>query len=343
MTRSKYLIYLIDTAGQGANTSIVMMPVYEDQSQYNLIHLQIRDLIERYENSRVTSKYILKLILSFLVIAVAFVFYNLHSFFIILSIPLIGWSQHLLFIFVHDGSHQMISKSKIVNNMISEFAAILLMMEFQTFKYNHFAHHLYYNTDRDAELTVRSALGFPKSFCLEVTRAQFLYLHLRYLIGFGCVEFFYYIKIALQNSFRLIGMGRLSRGIRFPAYIMLWASVIVFLDIQGKFIWLWMFAYTFVFLPLNRVRELYEHYLVDDSEVYISRNLSFSVVDYCFVPVNNWHLMHHLFPRIPSLVLNHFYRELSKLLSVPSQMHPRKSLLWPPGQSVIKQIYDTLR
>src|ERR1700686_3318166 len=70
----------------------------------------------------------------------------------LLAIAIIGARQHALLILMHDGVHYRLFRNRWLNDWVTE---ILLawpnLISARAYRRNHFAHHLYLNTDKDPD------------------------------------------------------------------------------------------------------------------------------------------------------------------------------------------------
>lgn len=232
----------------------------------------------------------------------------------IISIFIIASRQHALFILMHEGAHQRLSKNSTLNEFLSDFfAAYPLFIKTNGYRLNHLAHHKYLNTDSDPDWVRK---GKSPDWTFPKEKEKFGWLLFRNLVGFGIIEMFMTVivlsDIRFTDFLKNIRKTYLTHLLRLSYYSILALTVTGF-DLWIEFVCFWLVPY-FVLLPLfNRVRSIAEHFgLKNEHSLNQSRNVRGSrLQNFFFGPHQvNFHLDHHLFPSVP------FYNlpELNKVL-----------------------------
>ena len=107
--------------------------------------------------------------------------------FYLLAVAFLGARQHALLILMHDGVHYRLFRNRWLNDWVTEMLlAWPNLISARAYRRNHFAHHLYLNTDKDPDWARKQEnpdWSFPKGW------KYLLRLLVRDLSGLGAIAF----------------------------------------------------------------------------------------------------------------------------------------------------------
>ncbi|CAM5539877.1 guanitoxin biosynthesis L-arginine gamma (S) hydroxylase [Alcaligenes phenolicus] len=216
-----------------------------------------------------------------------------------LSILVIGSRQRALATLLHESSHLVLAKNRILNRAIGTFfSGCLVFQTWDSYKKSHVLdHHIFLgNKHRDPDYSYyissgvynkHTRLGFYLNFFIKPIFQINFFENLRYLIGHRLLKnlsgFDLFSMLLSLFVFGAIG-----------TYFVGWYFFLLY----------WLLPYLTVFQTISWFIETAEHYpLVGKAEVdlYASRNRFGNVVENFFTGIHNerFHLVHHLFPAIP--------------------------------------------
>jgi fatty acid desaturase len=221
------------------------------------------------------------------------------------AVFIIGTRQHALGVLTHEAAHYRLFRHRALNDVVSDFLlAFPSGISTNVYRRHHFEHHKYVNTDKDPNIQlVRDDEDWlwPK-FPWECAK-----IFARDLIGMN----FLYIASQIWSWSPLPALfGTADQRWRLGPWehlrlFVFAAGLAAALTLAGG----WKFFFLLWIVPactsltfINRVRNLAEHYGVENEhELNASRHVSPSWWErLVFAPCNiNYHLEHHLFPSVP--------------------------------------------
>ena len=215
----------------------------------------------------------------------------------LLAVAFLGARQHALLILMHDGVHYRLFRNRRLNDWVTE---VLLawpnLISARAYRKNHFAHHLYLNTDRDPDWVRRQGdpdWSFPKGWS-DLSR-----LLLRDLSGLGAIAF---LRIARSVLSKDTGIGKGVTYLRYGFYLAI-ALILVWASAVELFILYWFVPMFTWLIFIFRVRSIAEHSAIQGrySAYASTRTTCASLIERIFVaPKNvNYHIEHHLYPSVP--------------------------------------------
>ena len=219
--------------------------------------------------------------------------------FYLLAVAFLGARQHALLILMHDGVHYRLFRNRWLNDWVTE---ILLawpnLISARAYRRNHFAHHLYLNTDKDpdwARKQENSDWSFPKGW------NYLLRLLVRDLSGLGAIAF---LRTVRSVSARDMNVGKGFTYSRYGFYLAI-ALILIRANAVELFILYWCIPMFTWLMFIFRVRSIAEHSAINQPNANAAtRTTCASLIERVFVaPKNvNYHIEHHLYPSVP------FYR-----------------------------------
>ncbi len=219
--------------------------------------------------------------------------------FYLLAVAFVGARQHALLILMHDGVHYRLFRNRWLNDWVTE---ILLawpnLISARAYRRNHFAHHLYLNTDKDPDWARKQENPdwlFPKGW------NYLLCLLVRDLSGLGAIVF---LKTVRSVS---AGDTSVGKGFTYSRYGFYFAigSILIWANAVGLFILYWCVPMFTWLMFIFRLRSIAEHSAINHhNENAATRTTCASLIERVFIaPKNvNYHIEHHLYPSVP------FYR-----------------------------------
>jgi fatty acid desaturase len=215
------------------------------------------------------------------------------------AVVFVGARQHALLILMHDGVHYRLFRNRWLNDWVTE---ILLawpnLISARAYRRNHFAHHLYLNTDKDPDWARKREnpdWSFPKGW------NYLLRLLLRDLSGLGAIVF---LKTVRSVSAGDTSVGKGFTYSRYGFYFAI-ASILIWANVVGLFILYWCVPMFTWLMFIFRLRSIAEHSAINyHNENAATRTTCASLIERVFIaPKNvNYHIEHHLYPSVP------FYR-----------------------------------
>jgi fatty acid desaturase len=215
------------------------------------------------------------------------------------AVVFVGARQHALLILMHDGVHYRLFRNRWLNDWVTE---ILLawpnLISARAYRRNHFAHHLYLNTDKDPDWARKREnpdWSFPKGW------NYLLRLLFRDLSGLGAIVF---LKTVRSVSAGDTSVGKGFTYSRYGFYFAI-ASILIWANVVGLFILYWCVPMFTWLMFIFRLRSIAEHSAINyHNENAATRTTCASLIERVFIaPKNvNYHIEHHLYPSVP------FYR-----------------------------------
>lgn len=244
------------------------------------------------------------------------------------AVLVIGSRQHALGVLAHDGSHHLVSRNKVVNDLLSDlFAAYPLGFTTAGFRSTHLKHHAFLETDRDpSKVTIER---FPDDWTFPMSRRGLARLVARDLSGLSQAESGTLLKYLWE-----IPGGRAPHIIRLLAYHVAIVVAAVVSGLIWLYLLLWVLPLFTVAIAFYRIRAIAEHsgldthavrYLDDHADplsatrttVPRSRLAGFVMAPYHI----SYHIEHHLYPAVPVFELRRLHRQLQEHPTYTAQAH----------------------
>jgi fatty acid desaturase len=256
-----------------------------------------------------------------------------------LSILIIGSRMRAFDNLMHEASHALLFKNRVLNRWIgSLFAAYPVFTSYSTYCKSHFSHHKYlWDTEKDPDTKRYELVGLDKPqedpwkfLFAHVVKPIFL-LHVpKYIYGTICVNLF-----SKDESLT-------EKWSRFLYWIVIIGSSILF-DFWMDLILFWFVPLLTTFQVLRYWAEMAEHSGLKSTNLLLSSRNTFGnpIERFLIHPHHdNYHLVHHLFPAVPHYNLRKAHLILMELPEYREAHHCSgyfKSLL-PGVRSVIEDI-----
>lgn len=239
------------------------------------------------------------------------------------SIILIANRQLGISILMHDASHHLLFKSKVLNLWVGRvFCGAPVIADLDSYRTYHLQHHKKAGTKNDPD--------YPNYQIYPVSKASFIRKVLRdlsgltglknlyglYLMnaGFLNYDFVYKSNGSPRHKLSIVkAASNLFKGLWLPilSNVLLW--LVLFSLGHGVLYWLWVIAYLTVYQLFLRIRNAAEHAAVPDllssdpfqhARTTVARWWERLTVAPNYV---NYHLEHHLRPTIPCYRLRQFH------------------------------------
>lgn len=257
----------------------------------------------------------------------------------IIAIVVIGAQQHALLILAHESVHYRLTRSKKMNDLISNlFAAYPIFFCTQGYRINHLAHHRELNSLDDPDWARKTPLWewqFPKSRSDLVKMMGLVLLTSWYkMIHLFC-------QLSILN-YRAAATSITQRNwlITKLGYYGCLLTCLYLTSGWGFFALYWLVPYFLVMPVLERVRSISEHFALSYADDFNqTRNvLSSGLEAFFFGPHNiRYHLDHHLFPTVPQYNLPQLHAYLMTFPDYARSAHQNNSYLFG-RQSVLQDI-----
>jgi fatty acid desaturase len=217
-----------------------------------------------------------------------------------LALLTIGSRQRALATLLHESAHQTLAKNKSLNLMLGTFCSGYLIFQQSTaYKESHcLNHHCHLgNPDRDPDLKFYLSRGLYQ----PLSRKKFLDKHI--LQPLVCLQTPSYLVYLVRH--RLLSP---ANDLRESSIVLgYWGLILITAIWSGcwdKLILFWFIPYLTTFQVLGWFIEMSEHYpLLGNStiDLYLSRNRFSPWYEAFFTSMHgeNFHLVHHLLPKIP--------------------------------------------
>jgi fatty acid desaturase len=231
------------------------------------------------------------------VIAAAFVAIYFYPLLLPIAILLIGNRQHALAVLGHDGSHFTLSKSRRVNDTLSNLlAAWPLCLTTSGYRALHLQHHKNTGSKKDPELAHRAARS--PQWDLPLPRRRIIKYCLQDLCGRSLADFIIIVSFSKpENKRELVPLIAMH-------------GVFILFALSSGLWWiamLWYFCLATSFMMFFRLRTVLEHLGTGETH---RINLSWWQRQ-VLAPHNIWyHWEHHKYPAVPC----HLLPEVRKLL-----------------------------
>lgn len=213
---------------------------------------------------------------------------------------------HGISLFTHEAVHSVLSQSRIINNVLGAICAWPVLQNFSAYKVLHLRHHKFLGIEGDpdhyANYTRWSWMVFIMNW-------------LRLLVGYPV-----YIVMIPILGFRQGRAGdRLWIAVETGAVLCIGAAI-YFSPVPGTYI---LYGWLLPMILINsfvNVRGMSQHTLLPEPNdpVLGSRTILSNPITRYFMCNENYHLEHHLFPRVPWYRLPALHRELNADLKAKS-------------------------
>ena len=220
-----------------------------------------------------------------------------------LSVIAIGAKQRGLKVINHMGTHKAIAKNPYLNYLISTvFAAWLVLESFSGYDDTHNSlengHHPNLGTEKDVDYMAIVALGLYGEGCHAENIRKFLWL--LPLKSFG------YMTLLLKNCLVNPQEKSTERAIRL-SYLISLLAILIWAGLGLPILVYWFVPLFTSAIWLGMIIQLTQHYPLLDSQqhetydIHLSRNRildplsNFLIGSHC----EGYHLIHHLYPKLP--------------------------------------------
>ncbi len=238
------------------------------------------------------------------------------------AVVIIGSRMMAFGTLAHDGSHWLLHKNKLLNDVVAEvFASSPVFVSLHDYRRDHLIHHKYLRSEFDTEMPLfeYTEYHFPKKplrmaliFFLDITGINFIYYFIRkFSKGSKAINFNNSVQQeAIQRT------GRSNKLIRYMVYAAIIALSIVF-NFWLLILMYWIVPFITWFAFTMRMRMIAEHFQVPATAQYKSRTTVTNFLEGFFISPHNlsYHIEHHLYPSIPCYRL----REVHELMKQTPQ------------------------
>jgi fatty acid desaturase len=215
------------------------------------------------------------------------------------AIVVIATRQHALAVLMHDASHHLLHRNKMINDIVSNLClSFPLFISTDRYRRHHLRHHRYLNSDLDPD---RNDSVLPES-----RKALMLQLAAD-LLGVGAVgalttmSYFSVLDAMFKPLSAADGLPRLEKCLAFPFFISI-PIIVIASGVWWQALIFWIVPMLTALPPILRLRALAEHGACSDAhQLDSARTVDASLVErLLFAPCNvNYHLEHHLYPSVP--------------------------------------------
>lgn len=229
----------------------------------------------------------------------------------LLTIPIIGARQHALYAVAHEAVHHGLAKNRKVNDWIGQIIGWMFLLDFQTYRRSHLAHHWHLNTPGDPDWARYNAPGAPlaKEYKFPTSPWRVASLLIGDLLGLRA-----YQLIAVVRRYTTANAGGKAVSVSKTrksgnSAIVFYALMIALIYVIGwkPFVLYWVIP-IFTWAKMNlRLRLIAEHYAVFGEDG--SRSVETNWLERFFLWPHNtsFHAQHHAYPgvrffRLPLLV-----------------------------------------
>lgn len=218
--------------------------------------------------------------------------------------PLAAIGLHNLALLGHEGTHFNLAKNKMASSLLGTMLASLVPLHFNTgFALSHAAHHVHANTEQDPDLALFGAYRGLWSRLFQARRAATLaYFRGTVAAAFSTGESLHLAGLTARQMKLLARFNLAISALVLGAYAAAaWKLGMVF---AGFFAVTYALAYL-----LSAVRPYLEHAGSDEEKYTKARTFSSRLLDFAFGGIN-YHLAHHLYPRVPAYRIAAFQKWL---------------------------------
>jgi fatty acid desaturase len=203
---------------------------------------------------------------------------------------LLGYLWMSIVTFMHDATHNTLFRRRWVNSAFGIVAMIPVGVSFVAFRKDHLEHHRHNRSPRD-----------PDAFTMGRRGVADMVLFYAYMVAGALLSFLHFNVLYPIRSFdrREWAMHLFETALKVAACVALvyWARSY---DILQKTLALWLIP-IFIFSLFNSVRFIAEHYNTpwDQGQLLGTRTIRSNPVHAFFWNNINWHIGHHIYPRVP--------------------------------------------
>lgn len=271
--------------------------------------------INNFSNSIVVLRVYFFWILSIYTIPI---FYNKFGFLgLLVSCIFIGVTSYKFQFIIHEACHSNLFTNKAANEIIGNLSASLFGMSLKSYRDTHFLHHKYSNTINDPQFN--DALGEKNENLKKNIFLKFIFLPLIF------EKFFLFLKrevsLNLKNIFNNKNKkNNINFNYLFYLSIIINLLIVYYIYLStNKNIYLILIYHasiSTISLFLARIRTLAEHQYFDQGKTpkeFVISHKKNLVDKLFFSDLNfNYHLEHHIFPRMPYKNLKKFSEKYAK-------------------------------
>ena len=240
---------------------------------------------------------------------------------ILIGIILMGVTSYKFQFLIHEACHRNLFTKQKINEFIGNLSASLFGMSLKSYRETHFLHHKHSNTINDPQFN--DALGKKNSNLKKMDFVRFIFSPLY------CSKFFLFIRRELKSNLKIIDIKNNKKNINLFFWfliISLFLNLLIIFFIYfytGQNILL-AFSYHLslatISLFLARIRTLAEHQYFHQASTpkkfVVSHKPNFFEKLFFYDLNFNYHLEHHIFPKIPHKNLKFFSEKYVKNLHV---------------------------
>ena len=203
---------------------------------------------------------------------------------------LLGYLWMSIVTFMHDATHHTLFRRRWFNDAFGIVAMIPVGVSFVAFRKDHLEHHRHNRSPRD-----------PDAFTMGRRGIADMLLFYAYMVAGALLSFLHFNVLYPIRSFdrREWAMHLFETALKVATCVGLvyWALAH---DTLGKTLALWLIP-IFIFSLFNSVRFIAEHYNTpwDQGQLLGTRTISSNPVHAFFWNNINWHIGHHIYPRVP--------------------------------------------
>ena len=213
-------------------------------------------------------------------------FFKEIFFLLIIGILFMGLAVNSLGVLIHEGLHGLLARDSRINHLISFLVGLPILISATAYQVTHTNHHLELGKKLDyGTYKQHSSSNWLISFAylLQVSFGSIIYMFLVPLLGFSSARLRSRIFIIIEYLFIVIFFSVFFSSVSVTSILLFW------------------FIPLFIMNVLTNIRGVASHALGDIGDIYLSSRTiaTHDLVSFMFLH-ENYHLEHHLFPRIPS-------------------------------------------
>ena len=205
---------------------------------------------------------------------------------VIIGIIVMGTAFNSLAIFIHEGLHGLLSTNPKINHFLSFLVGVPIMMSATAYQTTHFDHH--YELGKKPDYS---------TYRQHVKKSVFVWLMYFAQLMLGCILYILFIPfLAFKTASR---KSRLFIFLEYIVIVIIWIALFKYVSITILLLY-WLFPLILMNF-LTNIRGLAAHSMGDTENIYLSSRTvkSSRFVSFLFL-YENYHLAHHIFPRVPS-------------------------------------------
>lgn len=219
----------------------------------------------------------------------------------ILAIVLIGSRQRALATLVHEASHRALARNRTLNDALGTLASgYLLLMLFHAYRRSHVHEHHGQFGDAEGDADYRLALAHGVYDCGGGWRYVWHVLVSPALL-FKVPAYLGYLM--RDRLFNLRDPGARTELLLLAAYWLVLLAVLAHLQLLPQLFWYWVVPFLTTYQIIGWYIELAEHapMMENGADIAMSRNRHSHPVEHFLTGMHNenYHLAHHLFPKVP--------------------------------------------